>query len=112
MDVGAADEQVKYVYATKNNLGRGRPVSANVVPDTKAESLPRLVDEAVTQNFFVTGARFGKAQNPQIVIALENEQEIQGVSVHQNIDANTTTGETASDYAEAIEVSVRSDNIT
>ena len=110
VDVGAADGRTKYVYKTANNVARLQPVTANVLPDTKLESLPRLVDGVVKHNFFSSGARWTKGQNPQIVVALKEEQEIQGVSVHQSLDANTVTGQTASSYADAIDVSVSSDN--
>jgi hypothetical protein len=112
VDVGAADEQAKFVYATKNNLAKGRPVTASVMPEDKEKGLARLVDEYVTQNFFKTGCRWGKGQNPEITIALDGEQEIHGVAVHQNIDADCAKGTTASSYADSIEVSVSTDQAT
>jgi len=81
------------------------------MPEDKEKGLARLVDECVTQNFFVTGCRWGKGLNPQVTIDLGEEREIQGVSVHQNIDTAWAKGNTASAYADFIEVSVSSDNV-
>jgi hypothetical protein len=108
-DVGAGDEPTRWVYAMGKRLSTGRPVTANTMPEEKDKALARMVDERVTQNFFKTGARWQKGQNPEIVIELDGEQEVAGVSVHQNIDAAPAKGATASAYADQIEISVSAD---